>query len=439
MSAADGYFRVGPSVTAYGRYGKGDPSPDPDGALPDALDDAFLEGGAIHLPFDADQAAENLQCELYTEAWPGALPVSVVARLYYFVRPLLPVGVRRHLQKIYLGLKPKRGFPHWPVDSSVDDMFAKVLLLALEAGDLEEIPFIWFWPEGARCGAVMTHDVETRLGRDWCKMLMDIDDAFGIKSSFNVIPEQRYEVSSEFLESIRSRGFEIGVHDLNHDGHLFRDRAQFLERVARINEYGRTFQAEGFRAAALYRKQVWYDALDFAFDMSVPNVATYDPQQGGCCTVLPYFIGEILELPLTMSQDYTIFNIFDDYSTDVWKQQLDVLLRKNGLISCIVHPDYLTGPRERKIYEELLALLAQLREEQGVWIARPKEVNAWWRARDQMSLVQTAGAWRIEGPESHRARVAFARKDGDQLAYRLQEEQGGDDLSPEAQAFTHSS
>ena len=26
-------------------------------------------------------------------------------------------------------------------------------------------------------------------------------------------------------------------------------------------------------------------ALKFSFDMSVPNVATYDPQRGGCCTV----------------------------------------------------------------------------------------------------------------------------------------------------------
>ena len=66
----------------------------------------------------------------------------------------------------------------------------------------------------------------------------------------------------------------------------------------------------------------------FAFDMSVPNVATYDPQPGGCCTVMPYFLGEILELPVTMSQDYTLFNILDDYSIGVWKQQLEMLLRQ---------------------------------------------------------------------------------------------------------------
>jgi hypothetical protein len=180
-------------------------------------------------------------------------------------------------------------------------------------------------------------DVESELGRDYCSKVMAIDDSFGIKASFQIIPEQRYAVSRQLLEMIRSRGFEVAVHDLNHDGHLYKSREQFLERAAKINAYGAKFQAEGFRASILYRKQLWYDELNFSFDMSVPNVATYDPQPGRCCTVMPYFLGEMLELPVTMSQDYTLFNILSDYSIDIWKQRLDILVKKNGLISCIVH------------------------------------------------------------------------------------------------------
>ncbi len=70
----------------------------------------------------------------------------------------------------------------------------------------------------------MTHDVETGQGRDFSTTLMDIDDRFGIKSSFQVVPERRYEVTSEYLNSITARGFEIGVQDLNHDGHLYRSK-----------------------------------------------------------------------------------------------------------------------------------------------------------------------------------------------------------------------
>ena len=68
----------------------------------------------------------------------------------------------------------------------------------------------------------MTHDVETEAGRKFCSDLMDIDDSFGIKSSFQIVPEGCYQVSDAFLASLRERGFEVAVHDLNHDGHLYR-------------------------------------------------------------------------------------------------------------------------------------------------------------------------------------------------------------------------
>ena len=56
---------------------------------------------------------------------------------------------------------------------------------------------------------------------------MDMEDTFSIKGSFQIIPEHRYEVTDDFLNSIRQRGFEVVVHDLNHDGQLFRDKDQF--------------------------------------------------------------------------------------------------------------------------------------------------------------------------------------------------------------------
>ena len=60
--------------------------------------------------------------------------------------------------------------------------------------------------------------------------------------------------------------------------------------------------------------------------MSVPNVAHLEPQRGGCCTVMPYFIGDILELPLTTTQDYSLFHILGDYSIALWKQQIELIL-----------------------------------------------------------------------------------------------------------------
>jgi hypothetical protein len=266
----------------------------------------------------------------------------------------------------------------------------------------------------------MTHDVETELGRDFCPTLMDCNDSFGIKASFEIVPEERYSVSRDFLDSIRKRGFEIVVHDLNHDGYLFRDRKEFLERAAKINSYAREYGAEGFRAAILFRKQSWFDALEFSYDMSIPNVAHLDPQRGGCCTVMPYFLGNLLELPVTTTQDYTLFNILNDHSIDLWKRQTEIITRKHGLISFIVHPDYICGPGKRSIYEELLSYLTRLKEERNVWLTTPGEVNRWWRQRADMTLVQNGNDWRVEGLGSERARICYASEKEGQLVYTLQ-------------------
>ena len=267
----------------------------------------------------------------------------------------------------------------------------------------------------------MTHDVETAEGRDFCTTLMDLDDSYGIKASFQVIPEVRYEVSEAFLHELRGRGFEINVHDFNHDGELFQDREEFLRRVARINDYGRKFNSAGYRSGVLYRNLDWYQFFDYSYDMSVPNVAHLDPQRGGCCTVMPFFIGKILELPVTTTQDYTLFNILHDYSIDLWKQQSELIMQKHGLMSFIVHPDYLISTREQGIYNQLLCHLAQLREEKGLWIALPREVNKWWRQRAEMQLVEDGKGWRIEGEGAERARIAYASEVDGQLMFSFQD------------------
>ena len=90
---------------------------------------------------------------------------------------------------------------------------------------------------------------------------MDMEDSFGVKASFQIIPERRYEVTADWLDSIRQRGFEVVVHDLNHDGNLFRDKEEFLRRAKRINTYKERFCASGFRAAVLYRRQLCSSTL----------------------------------------------------------------------------------------------------------------------------------------------------------------------------------
>ena len=228
---------------------------------------------------------------------------GILRPAYYGMRPLLPVGVRKHIQRIYLSDREKILFPTWPVDCTVERIRERSLALLMKAHGLDTIPFLWFWPDGHDSCAIVTHDIEAQKGKDFCSALMDLDDSGGVSSSFQIVPEDRYPVPASFLEGIRKRGFEVNVHDLNHDGNLFVSRRQFMERVDAINRYGKEFQAAGFRAGAMYRNQRWCQALDFEYDMSVPNAAHLEPQRGGCCTVFPYFIDKLLELPLTTAQD----------------------------------------------------------------------------------------------------------------------------------------
>jgi hypothetical protein len=414
LSGNSGYFQFGKN-TLYGRV-KGQPASTPVGLLESRVGEATIKDGIVCLPFDLTEVVEGLRQETYVNRGGGGLMPAITAA-YYFVRPILPVVIRKHLQSIRLRNWDRLPFPHWPVDRTVDSLMEQMLLMVLRAENLKEIPFIWFWPDNASSSAVVTHDIETAAGTDLCPMIMDINDSFGISASFQVIPEQRYHVTETFLESLRQRGFEIVVHDLNHDGRLFHKRKQYMERAARINAYGKEFGAKGFRSGILYRNQQWFDALDFEYDMSVPNVAHLDPQRGGCCTVMPYFVGHVLELPVTMTQDYTLFNILNDYSTKLWQQQTELIMEKYGLINVIIHPDYITGPRERAIYEALLHHLVDLREKRNVWITIPGEVNRWWRQRAQMTIVEEDGLLRIEGAGNERASIAYASECDGQLVY----------------------
>jgi hypothetical protein len=421
QSGRAGYFRLGEDTICYGRLASGGVSIRPNTKLADALDRIKSEAPDIVLPFNATEVVENLRRERYAAQFreEGRLLNRLLRKAYYSVRPLLGISARRHLQRMCLRYWNDISFPGWPVDTTVERVHQKLLALAMRAQGLERVPFIWFWPEGFSSCAIMTHDVETQSGKEFCSRLMDLDEAFGFRSAFQVIPENRYSVSKSFLQSIVSRGFELNVHDLKHDGLLYADRAEFLRRAERINRYIREYGAQGFRSGILYRNADWYDAFEFSYDMSLPNVAHLDPQRGGCCTVMPYFIGRIVELPLTATQDYTLFHILGDYSIDLWKEQIALIRANYGLINFIVHPDYMLEPRAQDLYTALLRHLLRLRAEGDLWTALPSQVADWWRQRSQMDLVFDDGQWRVRGAGKERACIAYAELIGDEVAYRL--------------------
>ncbi|PYT94958.1 MAG: hypothetical protein DMG36_03350 [Acidobacteria bacterium] len=392
-----GFFRFGPDIVCYGECAKGIANEVMNSEALHVSEAFSATGAELRLPFDIGDVIENLRRERYLEkldSGPKPLTRRTWTReFYYLVRRFLPVAVRRHLQRVYLKDWKTLQFPHWPVDSTVDSLNEAFLRLAMIAQGCDRVPFIWFWPDGAFSALILTHDVETAAGRDFCSSLMNIDLSHGFRSSFQVIPEERYEVPNSYVDEIKTRGFEFNIHDLNHDGRLFEGKAKFLCSARRINEYAKKYNARGFRSGAMYHNLDWYDA---------------------------FFVGRILEIPLTTSQDYSVFHILNEYTINLWKRQISLVHQKNGLLSFITHPDYLINLRCRDVYETLLDHLRQVVERDAIWATLPGEVDRWWRARNEMRLVQDGDRWRIEGPDSQRARVAYASLDGDRIVYTIE-------------------
>jgi hypothetical protein len=421
LSADTGFFRLG-IATCYGRSAAGFRSSRVDTALYDVASDVTTHDSAVVLPFDPSEVIENLRLERYENRSGYSVPSRWKKSLksaYYAVRPWMHPNLRQKVQRAYLTGWRRIAFPHWPVDTTVEDLNEQLLLRCMKANGVDAVPFVWFWPDDARACVLMSHDVEERRGLDFCTELMDMDDSAGIRASFHLIPEGRYQISTPLVQAFRDRGFEVNIHDLNHDGRLFRDNDEFSRRAVRINRYGKMYGATGFRSGVLYRNQDWFGALDFSFDMSVPNVAHLDPQRGGCCTVNPYFIGKILVIPLKTTQDYMLFHLLGEFCMDLWTIQTSAFFEENGLISFLVHPDYIIESRARDTYRRLLDYLCHLRSSERLWFALPGEIDEWWRARRKMRVVERDGEWRIEGSGAERAQLAFARAAGDHVEYEV--------------------
>ena len=423
-SGADGLFSFGPDVIREGHYRSDVATLSNNLPFLDGARDRHLVGAERNSPLDPAQMIDHLRREYYVKK-PASHTQRIVnqasvRRAYYGVRGLLPACVRRLIQRAYLRDWKALPFPHWPVDLTVDVLHEEILRLWMKANGTQKVPFIWFWPEGASSCLIMTHDVETSVGRDRLSALMDLDESYGMKASIQLVPEERYAIPENYVQEIRTRGFECNVHDLNHDGRLFEDHLEFIRRAKKVNDYVRRFGARGFRSGCMYRNQDWFDAFEFSYDMSVPNVAHLEPQRGGCCTVMPYFIGKILELPLTTTEDYSLFHVLNAYSLDLWKQQVDLIQQRNGLISFVAHPDYLVEHRPRRVFESLLDYLRQRVVRERIWTALPGDVDRWWRSRSQMRLVYSGNHWEIEGPEKERARLAYAVLDSsDRLSHEM--------------------
>lgn len=304
------------------------------------------------------------------------MATRIVRRLYYALKPLLPralqIAVRRRVAR--------RKYPTvvhlWPLDP-----------------DAAGVPTSWRgWPSGRRFALVLTHDVEHLRGIRRCLRLACLEERLGLVSSFHFVPE-RYAVPPEIRRALSERRFEIGVHDLSHDGRLYDSRRKFLRRAQRINSYLREWGAVGFRSASMQHNLDWIRALAIEWDSSTFDTDPFEPQPDALGRVFPLWVAGpdgkgYVELPYTLPQDLTLFVVLGLKDTSLWREKLDWLAERGGMALINVHPDYMCAPGERprvdeypqELYEDFLRYVLE-RYRGRFWNALPRDVARFWKSR----------------------------------------------------------
>lgn len=304
-------------------------------------------------------------------------------RFYYQVKPFLPWRLRLAGRRAWVS-KQRERFAHvWPINQAA-----------------AAPPKGWpGWPDGKRFAVVLTHDIEGPIGLDRCRKLMELEAERGFRSSFNFIPEAGYSVSKDFRDELTTNGFEVGVHDLKHDGKLFRSRTAFRPRAARINDYLRDWNAVGFRSGFMLRNLDWIHDLNIEYDASTFDTDPFEPQPEGVGTIFPFCISNAtgsnyVELPYTLTQDSTLFIYLRERNADIWKQKLDWIARHGGMVLLNTHPDYMAfnggghSSREYPVhyYREFLEYL-NARYRSSFWSALPRDVAAYCKRHPALQRV----------------------------------------------------
>jgi peptidoglycan/xylan/chitin deacetylase (PgdA/CDA1 family) len=336
--------------------------------------------GAVWVPFDLDEAYANYVSETWREGVTKRSLTITQLRAYYAAKRLIPRRLQLAARRAYTRRLALPEFPAWPLDDSVSLLLRFYALCLLLAAGVETISFRWFWPKDFHAAAILTHDVEGADGLRLALAIANLEEERGFRSSFNVVGSS-YPVDRGILRELQVRGFEIGLHGLRHDRSLFSSRRAFEAQLPKIAETARAFGAQGFRSPSTHRNHGWLAELPLSYDCSVPHSDPYEPIPGGCCSLWPYFIGDLVELPYTLPQDHTLLTVLSNRSIDVWVRQVDAITQRHGLVQCLSHPDpgYLGDPDKRALYAELLDALA---ERPRLWKPLPRELAHWWRERD---------------------------------------------------------
>jgi len=314
-------------------------------------------------------------------------------KIYYQLRPLIPISVRQWLQK-----RRNQSIdvpPSWYIPGGmVSELHAAV-------AQNSDCQVIHPWPDRFQMAVSLTHDVETKQGMLGIERVAKMEEERGLRSSWNLVP-YKYKVDLGVVRELQQRGHEVGIQGYNHDGRLFESKRVFDRRAEPINEAIRGYGAKGFRSPMVHRNLDWMQSLDIDYDASTFDVDPFQAMPGGVGSVWPLIVGKFVELPYTQPQDHTLLVSLGEKTPKIWIDKFHFLRRLAGMAMVITHPDYLDSSARLDVYRQYLDFVA---EQTDCWNALPHEIATWWRTRDKMTIVNENDSPQVVGPASERARL----------------------------------
>jgi hypothetical protein len=313
----------------------------------------------------------------------------VFKRLFYTVKPMIPRRVQILLRRRLAVHKREKHSHIWPIDITS-----------------AQPPKGWSgWPEGKQFALVLSHDVDTIRGYNNVLKVAELEERMVFRSCFSFVPERYGRVSLDLLDQLRTRGFDVAVHGLKHDGKLFLSKRTFDRQALRINGYLKKWRTEGFTSPSMQRNLEWMTALNIDYSTSTFDTDPFEPQPDGAGTIFPFVVYRtssqltahssqpnsccneplpmssdlpssyelsamsnelspmssdlpcshepsamscepsscFIELPYTVPQDSTLFVILLEKTINIWKRKLDWVAEKGGMALLNTHPDYMNG------------------------------------------------------------------------------------------------
>jgi peptidoglycan/xylan/chitin deacetylase (PgdA/CDA1 family) len=337
-------------------------------------------GALAHSITQSERTAEYYLLERYLEPRNRRPPSALAA--YYRIKHLIPQHLRYRINAMAVRTRRRCQFPNWPCESALVDFWREWLTQSLERVGVDDAWHIAFWPHGFKCCIVLTHDVESRAGLERMEAVAEIEERHGFRSAWN-LPLAQYPIDWNRTLRLRARGFEFGAHGLSHDGRLFRSRKDFAQLAPALEHLARRQGLEGFRAPSTLRRAEWIANMAFDFDSSFADTDPWEPQPGGTCSLFPFHLNDVVELPYTLPQDHTLIHLLRRDPLQIWTLKAQWIASLGGMILTLTHPDYMGAGRYLHIYEELLKRLSEI---DHAWRALPSAVARWWRRRSKLSL-----------------------------------------------------